>query len=185
MTTSQATLRRNFDDCQEGTVKAFLLNRKKIQQTKKATQSSGSTNQRVKQKIRQQSSKGYIFGNSGYRKKLMKQIDLVAPWNFSVIIYGESGYREKESYCQNSQQVSEVAKLCGDGLRSSLKEDCWKRTFGHEKGSFTGALNQKISHFELANGGTLFLDEIANLSYSTGIVTRVVQEQKSKAFGRE
>jgi two-component system response regulator HydG len=60
-------------------------------------------------------------------------------------------------------------------------ENCWKRTFGHEKGSFTGALNQKIITLNFANGGTLFLDEIANLSYSTG--TELCKNKKVKRLG--
>lgn len=56
--------------------------------------------------------------------------------------------------------------------------------FGHEKGSFTGALNQKIGHFELANGGTLFLDEVANLSYEIQVsLLRIVQERIMKRIG--
>jgi two-component system response regulator HydG len=56
--------------------------------------------------------------------------------------------------------------------------------FGHEKGSFTGAINQKIGSFELANGGTIFLDEIANLSYDIQVsLLRVVQERKLRRVG--
>ena len=56
--------------------------------------------------------------------------------------------------------------------------------FGHEKGSFTGALNQKIGHFEMANGGTIFLDEVANLPYEVQVLLlRVVQERKMKRIG--
>jgi len=56
--------------------------------------------------------------------------------------------------------------------------------FGHEKGSFTGALYTKIGHFEMANGGTLFLDEVGNLSYDIqAALLRVVQERKVKRIG--
>jgi two-component system response regulator HydG len=56
--------------------------------------------------------------------------------------------------------------------------------FGHEKGSFTGALNQKTGSFELANGGTIFLDEVANLSYDIQVsLLRVVQERKMRRVG--
>jgi len=56
--------------------------------------------------------------------------------------------------------------------------------FGHEKGSFTGALSTKIGHFEEANGGTLFLDEIGNLSYEIqATLLRAVQERKLKRIG--
>lgn len=129
--------------------------------------------------------KGHIFGNSTVSKNLMKQIDLVAPTNFSVIIYGESG-AGKEAIAREihnrSQRVSKpfIAMDCG----AISKELAGSELFGHEKGAFTGALNQKIGHFELANGGTLFLDEIANLTYEVQVsLLRVVQEQQVKRLG--
>lgn len=64
------------------------------------------------------------------------------------------------------------------------KELAGSELFGHEKGAFTGALNSKIGHFELANGGTLFLDEVYNLSYEIQVsLLRVVQERKVKRIG--
>ena len=130
-------------------------------------------------------SNGYIFGNGVESKNLIKQINLVAPTNFSVIIYGESG-SGKEAIAQEIHKLSKrknqpfVAMDCG----SISKDLANSELFGHEKGSFTGALNQKIGHFELANGGTLFLDEVANLSYETQVsLLRVVQERKVKRIG--
>lgn len=128
---------------------------------------------------------GYIFGDSLVSRNLMKQIDLVAPTNFSVIIYGESG-AGKEAIAReihnrsNRKDEPFVAMDCG----AMSKELAGSELFGHEKGSFTGALNQKIGHFELANGGTLFLDEVANLSYDIQVsLLRVVQERKVKRIG--
>jgi len=67
---------------------------------------------------------------------------------------------------------------------SLTKELAGSEFFGHEKGSFTGAMNTKIGHFELANGGTLFLDEIANLSYDIqAALLRTVQERKVRRIG--
>src|SRR5690606_39611571 len=73
-----------------------------------------------------------------------------------------------------------VAVDCG----SLTKELAGSELFGHEKGSFTGALGTKIGHFETANGGTLLLDEVANLSYDIQVsLLRVVQERKVKRIG--
>ena len=89
----------------------------------------------------------------------MKQIDLVAPTNYTVIIHGESG-SGKEAIAQEIHKRSKrkgkpfVAIDCG----ALSKELAGSELFGHEKGSFTGALNQKIGSFEIANGGTIFLD---------------------------
>ena len=99
-------------------------------------------------------------------RDLMKQILLVAPTSYSVSLTGESG-TGKESVAKtihlNSPRKDKpfIAMDCG----SLTKELAGSEFFGHEKGSFTGALYTKIGHFEMANGGTLFLDEVGNLSY--------------------
>lgn len=127
----------------------------------------------------------YIMGNSPEFANIMKQVDLVGPTNFSVIIYGESG-SGKEAIAQQIHLKSKrankpfVAIDCG----ALSKELAGSELFGHEKGAFTGALNQKIGSFELANGGTIFLDEIANLSYDIQVsLLRVVQERKMRRVG--
>lgn len=128
---------------------------------------------------------GYIMGESQVAAELFRQIDLVAPTNISVLIYGESG-SGKEAIAHEIHNRSArrnkpfVAMDCG----AISKELAGSELFGHEKGSFTGALHTKIGHFEMANGGTLFLDEVANLSYEIQIaLLRVVQERKMRRIG--
>ncbi|MEP7108754.1 MAG: sigma-54 dependent transcriptional regulator [Ferruginibacter sp.] len=127
----------------------------------------------------------YIFGDSKEFKDILRQMDLVAPTNYSVIISGESG-SGKEAIAQEIHARSKrrneafIAIDCG----ALSKELAASELFGHEKGSFTGALNQKIGSLELANGGTVFLDEIANLSYDVQVsLLRVVQERKLRRVG--
>jgi two-component system, NtrC family, response regulator HydG len=127
----------------------------------------------------------YIFGDTPIFKQLLQQIDLVAPTNYTVIIHGESG-SGKEAIAQEIHKRSKrknkpfVAIDCG----ALSKELAGSELFGHEKGSFTGALNQKMGSFELANTGTIFLDEVANLSYDIQIsLLRVVQERKMRRVG--
>jgi two-component system, NtrC family, response regulator HydG len=127
----------------------------------------------------------YIFGDTPVFRQILQQIDLVAPTNYTVIIHGESG-SGKEAIAQEIHKRSKrkgkpfVAIDCG----SLSKELAGSELFGHEKGSFTGALNQKTGSFELANGGTIFLDEIANLSYDIQVsLLRVVQERKIRRVG--
>ncbi|MBI2722102.1 MAG: sigma-54-dependent Fis family transcriptional regulator [Bacteroidetes bacterium] len=127
----------------------------------------------------------YVFGKSAASKELLRQIDLVAPTNYSVIIYGESG-AGKEAIAQTIHKKSKRARMpfiamdCG----AMSKELAGSELFGHEKGSFTGAIGTKIGHFELANGGTIFLDEIANLPYDVqSSLLRVIQERKIKRVG--
>ena len=127
----------------------------------------------------------YIFSDSAEFIHILKQIDLVSPTNYSIIIYGESG-SGKEAIAQEIHKRSKrsdmpfVAIDCG----ALSKELAGSELFGHEKGSFTGALNQKVGSFEIANGGTIFLDEVANLSYDVQVaLLRVVQERKMRRIG--
>jgi len=127
----------------------------------------------------------FVFGNSRASKEILRQIDLVAPTNYSVIINGDSG-TGKEAVAKSIHLSSPrhnnpfVAMDCG----SLTKELAASEFFGHEKGSFTGALYTKIGHFEMANGGTLFLDEVGNLSYDIqAALLRTVQERKVKRIG--
>jgi len=127
----------------------------------------------------------YIFGDSEQFKQILEQMDLVAPTNYSVIISGESG-SGKEAIAQEIHARSKrnnapfIAIDCGV-LSNELAAS---ELFGHEKGSFTGAANQKIGSMELANGGTVFLDEISNLSYDIqASLLRVVQERKLRRVG--
>jgi two-component system, NtrC family, response regulator HydG len=136
-------------------------------------------------RIQTASGSEYIFGTSAVFQTILRQIDLVAPTNYSVIMYGESG-SGKEVIAQEIHSRSKrkdkpfVAIDCG----ALSKELAGSELFGHEKGSFTGALNQKMGSFELANGGTIFLDEIGNLSYDIQVsLLRVVQERKMRRVG--
>ena len=127
----------------------------------------------------------FVFGTSRASKEIIRQIDLVAPTNYSVIIIGDSGTGKEavaKSIHLNSPRHNHpfIAMDCG----SLTKELAASEFFGHEKGSFTGALYTKIGHFEMANGGTLFLDEVGNLSYDIqAALLRTVQERKVKRIG--
>lgn len=127
----------------------------------------------------------YIFGEGPESSYLYKQVDLVAPTNYSVLIYGESG-SGKEAVALELHKRSKraagpfVAMDCG----AISRELAASELFGHEKGAFTGALAQKIGHFEMANGGTLFLDEVGNLPHDVQMsLLRVVQERKLRRIG--
>lgn len=127
----------------------------------------------------------FLVGEAGTTKELYNQISIVAPTNYSIILYGESG-TGKEVIAKTIHSLSSrkekpfVAMDCG----TLSKELAGSELFGHVKGAFTGALNDKEGHFELANGGTLFLDEVANLSTEVqASLLRVIQERKFKRVG--
>lgn len=127
----------------------------------------------------------FVKGISVASKKLLDHIQLVSPTDMSVLIIGESG-TGKEIIAKSIHQQSNrknnnfIAVDCG----AIPKELATSEFFGHLKGSFTGAINDKIGYFEAANGGTLFLDEIGNLSYENQIqLLRALQERKIKPIG--
>ncbi len=128
---------------------------------------------------------GVVRGSSEASGKLNEYIKLVAPTNMSVLITGESGTGKEvtaRAIHNNSKrkQFAFVAVDCG----AIPKELATSEFFGHMKGSFTGAIDDKIGHFEAANKGTLFLDEIGNLSYENQIqLLRALQERKIKRIG--
>lgn len=149
------------------------------------TPAASSAKSSTKETRKQVFSNEFVSGNSRASKELSRQIELVAPTGYSVIIMGESG-TGKESVAKsihlNSPRRDQpfIAMDCG----SLTKELAQSEFFGHEKGSFTGALYTKIGHFEMANGGTLFLDEVGNLSYDIqAALLRTVQERKVKRIG--
>ena len=138
-----------------------------------------------KEKLSSSFNNKFYVGKSAPTKELYRQIEIVAPTNYSIILYGESG-TGKEVIAKTIHEYSDrkekpfIAMDCG----TISKELSGSELFGHVKGAFTGALGDKEGHFELANGGTLFLDEVANLSYDIqAALLRVIQERKFKRVG--
>ncbi|MEW6162840.1 MAG: sigma-54 dependent transcriptional regulator [Nitrospirota bacterium] len=126
-----------------------------------------------------------FVGESPAIEQVLKQVDIIAPTNMTVIIQGESG-TGKELIAQMIHQKSRrsdkpfVAVDCG-AIPETLVES---ELFGYEKGAFTGADARKEGKFEQADSGTLFLDEIGNLSDSIQMkLLRVIQERKIQHLG--
>lgn len=127
----------------------------------------------------------FIKGKSSVAEKLHGHIALVAPTDMSVIIQGESGtgkeYIAKTLHLQSKRSDKPfIAIDCG----TLSKDLAGSELFGHVKGAFTGALNDKKGQFESANGGTLFLDEVGNLSYEVQVkLLRALQERVIQPIG--
>ncbi len=126
-----------------------------------------------------------IWGDSLLIHQLKKEIDDVADTLATVLILGESG-TGKELVARRVHHLSSrsnkplIVVNCG-GLADTLIET---ELFGHEKGSFTGAYQRKIGHFEAAHGGTLFLDEIGDMSLASQVkLLRALQEGDIKRVG--
>ncbi|MES2458083.1 MAG: sigma-54 dependent transcriptional regulator [Bacteroidota bacterium] len=126
-----------------------------------------------------------IKGKSPIADKLYEHIALVAPTDMSVIIQGESGtgkeYAARTLHLQSKRKdLPFVAIDCG----ALSKDLAASELFGHVKGAFTGALNDKKGQFEVASGGTLFLDEVGNLSYEVQVkLLRALQERVIQPIG--
>ncbi|GAB2631899.1 sigma-54-dependent transcriptional regulator [Belliella aquatica] len=136
-------------------------------------------------KIAPQKNEDYIIGESSDAKKLEEHIDLVAPTELSIIVLGETGtgkeYISKRIHKKSARREAPfIAVDCG----ALSKELAGSELFGHVKGAFTGALENKIGHFEAASGGTIFLDEIGNLDYEIQIkLLRAIEERKIRKIG--
>ena len=126
-----------------------------------------------------------VIGNSVPMKAMRQQIAVTAPTNGRVLIYGESG-TGKELVARSLH----AASLRSSGLFVEVncaaipEELIESELFGHVKGSFTGATEDKIGKFQKADGGTLFLDEIGDMSLRTqSKVLRVLEEQRFEPVG--
>lgn len=129
----------------------------------------------------------YIKGSSQEAQKLYEYIRLVAPTMMTVLITGESGsgkeYIARLIHAQsNRKDAPFVAVDCG----AIPKDLAASEFFGHVKGAFTGAVNDKTGYFVAASGGTIFLDEIGNLSYEVQVqLLRALEERKVKPVGSD
>ena len=136
--------------------------------------------------LRQQIQRKYeIVGNSPEILQLKDQIKIVGPTNGWVLITGENG-TGKELVAREIHQMSLRAdKLFVEVNCAAIPEELIEsELFGHEKGSFTGALTKRRGKFDLANEGTIFLDEIADMSLKTQAkILRILQEQKFERVG--
>lgn len=128
---------------------------------------------------------GDIVGGSAPVKKILQQIDLVAPTDATVLITGESGTGKelvaRAIHERSPRRDRPMVKVNCGAVPEPLFES---EFFGHVKGAFTGALRDKPGRFELANGGTLFLDEIGEVPLPMQAkLLRALQEQEIERVG--
>jgi formate hydrogenlyase transcriptional activator len=126
-----------------------------------------------------------IIGNSAALRKVLRQVEAVAPTGSTVLIYGETG-TGKELIARAVHNLSDrrsnaFVKLNCAAIPTGLLES---ELFGHERGSFTGAVSQRIGRFELASPGTIFLDEVGEIPLDLQPkLLRVLQEREFERLG--
>jgi formate hydrogenlyase transcriptional activator len=126
-----------------------------------------------------------IIGNSSALRKVLRQVEAVAPTGSTVLIYGETG-TGKELIARAVHNLSDrrsnaFVKLNCAAIPTGLLES---ELFGHERGSFTGAVTQRIGRFELASSGTIFLDEVGEIPLDLQPkLLRVLQEREFERLG--
>jgi two-component system nitrogen regulation response regulator NtrX len=126
-----------------------------------------------------------IIGESVPMKALRQQLALAAPTHGRVLVYGESGVgKELVAHALHSLSPRAANPFVEVNCAAIPEELIESELFGHLKGSFTGAVDDKTGKFEQADGGTLFLDEIGDMSLRTQAkVLRVIEEQRFAPVG--
>ena len=130
-------------------------------------------------------SQNTVIGSSPVAIEMYTHIQLVAPTDLSVLIFGETGTgKEHVAKMIHSQSKRHKAPFIAVDCGVLSKELAASELFGHIKGSFTSAISDKIGVFEEAEGGTVFFDEIGNLPYDVQIqLLRTLQERKIRKVG--
>ena len=142
-------------------------------------------NKRLKEQLRAEQEYSQIIGRSEKLLTILEMIDQLAPTDVTILIEGESG-TGKELVAHSIHQKS------GRGQKPFISVNCGalpkeligSELFGHEKGAFTGASQQKKGRFELADQGTLFLDEIAEMDLEAQVtLLRILEEGRFRRIG--
>jgi formate hydrogenlyase transcriptional activator len=139
----------------------------------------------LEEEIRTESNFAEIIGESAALRRVLKEVEIVAPTDSTVLVRGETGTGKeliaRALHDLSPRRARTLVKLNCAAIPTGLLES---ELFGHEKGAFTGAISQKIGRFELAHEGTLFLDEVGDIPPELQPkLLRVLQEHEFERLG--
>jgi formate hydrogenlyase transcriptional activator len=169
----------------EGQITRWYVTGTDIDDRKQAEDRLRQENVALREEIDKASMFEEIVGTSPALKSVLSRISKVAPSDSTVLITGETGTGKElvaRAIHRRSDRASRafVSVNCAATPRDLIASEL----FGHEKGAFTGAIQQRQGRFELANGGTIFLDEVGELPTETQIaLLRVLQEHEFERVG--
>src|SRR5712672_1100832 len=170
---------------EQGQITRWYITGADIEDRKQAEDTLRRENVALREEIDKASMFEEIVGTSPALKAVLSRISKVAPSDSTVLITGETG-TGKELVARAIHRRSDRASRAFISVNCAAipRELIASELFGHEKGAFTGATQQRLGRFELANGGTLFLDEVGDLPPETQIaLLRVLQEHEFERVG--
>ena len=139
----------------------------------------------LEDEIRAEHNFGEVVGNSSVLRQVLKQVEIAAPSDATVLVLGETGTGKeliaRAVHRLSSRREGNFIKLNCAAIPTGLLES---ELFGHEKGAFTGAISQKVGRLELADKGTLFLDEVGEIPMELQPkLLRVLQDHEFERLG--
>ena len=164
-----------------------VVNARAFEEIKRLQEHLTAENVYLREEVLEARAYGEIVGHSHSLKALLRQIDLVAPTDASVLILGESGTGKelvaREIHKRSKRSKRPIIKVNCASIPAELYES---EFFGHAKGSFTGASSAREGRFAAANTGTLFLDEVGEIPLALqSKLLRVLQEGQYERVGEE
>jgi transcriptional regulator with GAF, ATPase, and Fis domain len=164
-----------------------ILNARAFEEISRLRQQLQLESDYLRQEIVEARAMGEIIGQSDTLKKVVRQIDLVAPTDANVLILGESGTGKelvaREIHKRSRRRERPLLKVNCASVPADLFES---EFFGHIKGAFTGAIKDRAGRFEAADGGTLFLDEVGEIPLALqSKLLRTLQEGQFERVGEE
>jgi transcriptional regulator with GAF, ATPase, and Fis domain len=158
-----------------------------IERTERRSERLSFENECLQDEIHEANGSGDILGTSPPMQALLRTIERVAPTDSTVLLLGETGTGKelvaRAIHDRSLRRDKPLIKVNCGAIAPGLVES---ELFGHEKGAFTGAVEQRLGRFELADGGTLFLDEIGELPLDVQVkLLRVLQDGEFERVGGE